>query len=71
MDAIYIYMELLALVILVVLCKDMFKARVDKKSVEKENPQMTSKPLFMFRPQKNRAPVQSRRLRHNRSSLAR
>ncbi|SAL69043.1 hypothetical protein AWB74_03952 [Caballeronia arvi] len=71
MDAIYIYMELLALVILVCLCKDMFKARVVRKSVDRESPQSMSKPLFMFRPQRNRAPLQSRRLRHNRSSFAR
>lgn len=71
MDAIYLYMELIALVLLVYVCKDMFKARAQKKSAANEAPCAMKKPLFMFRPQRNRAPLQSRRLRRNRSFLAR
>ncbi|MFM0324753.1 hypothetical protein [Caballeronia glebae] len=71
MDAFYLYLELVALAILVWLCRDKFKPVVAKPLAETARTQTTAKPLFMFRSRRTHAPLRSRRLRHNRSSLAR
>ncbi|SAK58830.1 hypothetical protein AWB80_02459 [Caballeronia pedi] len=67
MDAIYLYLELVALAILAWLCRDKLISIVAKPSASKETARTTVKP----RPHRTRAPLRSRRLRHNRSSLAR
>ena len=71
MDAIYLYLELVALALLAWLCRDKFRPLVVRQPASGKDAQAASKPLFMFRPQRHRAPLQSRRLRHNRSSFAR
>ena len=67
MDAIYLYLELVALAILAWLCRDKLRSVVAKPAAGKDAPRTTVK----SRPRKTRAPLRSRRLRHNRSSLAR
>ena len=57
MDALYLYLELVALATLAWLCRDKFKALV-------------AKPLIESRSRKVRAPRRSRRLHRHRSSLA-
>ncbi|SPB13405.1 hypothetical protein NOV72_00703 [Caballeronia novacaledonica] len=71
MDALYLYLELVALAVLVWLCRDKFKPLAAKPLAETRRPRGATKPVFMFRPQRAHAPGRSRPLRRNRSSLAR
>ncbi|SAK62298.1 hypothetical protein AWB76_03219 [Caballeronia temeraria] len=71
MDALYLYLELVALIVLVWLCRDKFKPVVAKPIAEKARPHPATRPVFMFHPRGAHASLRSRRLRHNRSSLAR
>ncbi|SAL09794.1 hypothetical protein AWB73_00024 [Caballeronia turbans] len=71
MDALYLYLELVALAVLVWLCRDKFKPPVAKPLAETARPRTTAKPVFMFRSHRVHAPLRPRQLRRNRSSLAR
>ncbi len=71
MDALYLYLELVALGVLVWLCRDKFKPVVAKPLAETPRPRTTARQVFMFRSRGAHASLRSRRLRHNRSSLAR
>lgn len=71
MDALYLYLELVALIVLVWLCRDKFRPVVAKPLAETKSPRMATKPVVMFRSHRFHAPLRSRRLRRNRSSLAR
>ncbi len=71
MDALYLYLELVALCVLVWLCRDKFKPVVAKPPADTPNPRTTATPALKFRSRRAHAPLRSRRLRHNRPSLAR
>ncbi|SAK90445.1 hypothetical protein AWB77_04987 [Caballeronia fortuita] len=69
--ALYLYLELLALALLIWLCRDKFRPVVAKPLADKPRPRAATRPVFMFRSHPAHASLRSRRLRHNRSSLAR
>lgn len=71
MDAFYLYLELVALTILIWLCYDKLKPVVAKPLGCKEVMQGGVDPAIRRRFRMLRAPLRSRRLRRNRSSSAR
>jgi hypothetical protein len=72
MDAFYLYLELVALAILIWLCYDKLKPVVARPLVRESGdmPGVAS-PVVRRRFRMLRAPLRSRRLRRNRSSSAR
>ncbi|KND58716.1 hypothetical protein BSCH_01906 [Candidatus Paraburkholderia schumanniana] len=64
MDALYLYLEVVAPATLAWLCRDKFKALFAKPLASCEEPVVKS------RPRRVRAPRRSRRLHRHRSSLA-
>lgn len=71
MDAFYLYLELVALTILIWLCYDKLKPVVAKPLVRKGAMAAGVDPVIKRRFRMLRAPLRSRRLRRNRSSSAR
>lgn len=71
MDAFYLYLELVALTILIWLCYDKLKPVVAKPLARREAMQGGGDPVIKRRFRILREPLRSRRLRRNRSSSAR
>lgn len=71
MDAFYLYLELVALTILIWLCYDKLKPVAAKPLARKEAVPGGAVPVVKRRFRMLRAPLRSRRLRRNRLSSAR
>jgi hypothetical protein len=71
MDAFYLYLELVALTVLIWLCYDKFRPVVARPFARKKEAPAATKPALRRRPRMLPALPRSRRLRRSRSSLAR